>query len=129
MLAAIGGCRRPTGCPKGTVPVPGRATDVAVWCRAVDGSRTLWVELYPGTKQGRQGCPFTDKTLEGTYESWHASGKPRVTGHYRNGRHEGRWLQVDEKGERVGFGVYRDGKLVEGVPVAVSATCANVTPL
>jgi hypothetical protein len=126
-LAALPGCRA-TGCPPGTKPIAGRATDKAVWCQSPDAVRTLWVELYPGTKQARQVCPFVAKSVEGTYESFHPQGQPWVTGAYARGRRTGRWVQLDAQGKRVGSGEYRDGQLVQGVPVGVSATCDTVTP-
>jgi hypothetical protein len=126
LLAAQPGCRRATGCPPGTKPLAGRGTDGAVWCQGADATRTFWVELYPGTRQARQACPFTAKSLEGRYESFHAQGQPWVSGTYAHGRRSGRWVQLDAEGHRVGTGEYRDGQLVQGAPVGVSATCDRV---
>jgi hypothetical protein len=127
LAATQAGCRA-TGCPPGTRSIAGRGTDKAVWCQGPDSAHTLWIELYPGTRQARQSCPFVAKSLEGHYESWHPQGQPWVSGTYAHGRRSGRWVQVDPNGRRVGAGEYRDGQLVQGVPVGVSATCDTVAP-
>jgi hypothetical protein len=128
LLAALPGCRRATGCPPGTKPIDARRTETAVWCQSPDATHTFWVELYPGTRQARQTCPFIASNLEGRYESFHPQGQPWVSGTYAHGRRTGRWVQIDAEGKRVGSGEYRDGQLVQGVPVGVSATCDRVTP-
>jgi hypothetical protein len=126
-LAALSGCRA-SGCPAGTKPISGRATAKAIWCQGAPADHTLWVELYPGTRQARQACPFVGRYVEGRYESWHEQGQPWVAGTYAHGRRDGRWVQLDAHGRRVGSGDYRDGQLVQGVPVGIAATCDAVTP-
>ena len=126
LAAAQPGCRRPTGCPAGTAPIAGRATAAGLWCQGAEPGHTFWVELYPGTKQARQACPFIVKSLDGHYQSWHPEGAAWVSGTYAHGRRQGRWLQVDGAGKKVAAGDYRDGQLVQGVPVGVSATCDSI---
>jgi hypothetical protein len=125
---ALGGCRRPTGCPEGTRPIPGKASARGIWCEAADGGRTYWIELHAGTKQPHQVCPFLNGRADGPYEARHLGGKVALSGAYAHGRRQGVWRQLDDTGRKVAEGQYRDGQLVRGVPVGMAATCETVTP-
>jgi hypothetical protein len=48
----------------------------------------------------------------GKYLEWHANEKIAVTGEYKLGKKTGRWMEYDEKGNKVLDKYYEDGKEV-----------------
>ena len=62
------------------------------------------------------------------FEGWHRNGKVWLKGVFLAGKPDGKWLQLDEQGQKVADGEYRDGRLIQGAPVAVGALCESVKP-
>jgi hypothetical protein len=119
-------CQKPTVCPQGFDERPDG--DQAVWCRARGGAQSFYYFLHPGSRRKRQSCPFAGNTLEGTFEAWHADGRPWLRGQYLGGQLAGTWQQWSETGSKVADGEYRDGRLIRGAPVAMASTCETVKP-
>jgi hypothetical protein len=126
LLGAAGGCRRV--CPDDTIVDTKRSKPGATaFCQsATDPSRAVWIELYPGTKERRQQCPFVGGRPQGDYHAFHRGGAPWLDGRYEAGRKVGRWTQWSPEGAKVAEGHYREGALIEGAPVAFQATCESV---
>ena len=87
------------------------------------------MQRYPETGgRVRQMCRFTEGRPEGDFEGWHRNGKVWLKGVFLAGKPDGKWLQLDEQGQKVADGEYRDGRLIQGAPVAVGALCESVKP-
>jgi hypothetical protein len=127
-LAAGGGCRRPSACPAGHDEKPGPQAD-SLWCHQRGSDKAVFLQRYPEAGgRIRQMCRFTAGRPEGAFEGWHPNGKVWLKGSFLSGKPDGMWLQLDEQGQKVADGEYRDGRLVQGAPVAVAALCESVAP-
>lgn len=125
-LGFIGGCNRAKRiCPENSKPT-GAQTDGGVWCRT-DTPQTYWVEIHPNTEIARQRCPFEEGRPSGPYEALHVNGALWLKGAYSFGKKSGVWEQWNKEGRRVAQGQYRNGDLVAGAPVGMTATCETIT--
>ena len=126
LLAAVGwaACQKPHVCPSGFKEEA--IGDQAVWCTGREAGQAVYYDLYPGTRRRKQGCPFARGALHGEFEGWHPDGKRWLAGHYQDGKLDGKWEQWNETGGIVAQAVYREGRLVQGAPVAVAAICDRV---
>jgi hypothetical protein len=129
LLAGLGACRKSdqVDCPSGmkadpTRSMPGRH----LWCKDDGGRGARYVEFHPGRKQPRQICEFRDGRPAGSYSAWLPGGQPWITGQYLAGQPDGRWEQLDSSGKKAAEGVYRNGQLIAGVPVAGTAACERM---
>ena len=125
---AVSGCRRPSACPQGYDEKAGPQPDT-LWCLQRGGKKAVFLQRYPETGgRVRQMCRFTEGRPEGDFEGWHRNGKVWLKGVFLAGKPDGKWLQLDEQGQKVADGEYRDGRLIQGAPVAVGALCESVKP-
>jgi hypothetical protein len=125
---AMSGCRRQSSCPQGYADKAGPQPDT-VWCIQRGGDKAVFLQRYPETGgRVRQMCRFTAGQAEGDFEGWHRNGKVWLKGVFLAGKPDGKWLQLDEQGQKVADGEYRDGRLIQGAPVAVGALCESVKP-
>lgn len=93
------------------------------------GNKAVFLQRYPESGgRVRQMCRFTGGQPEGDFEGWHPNGKAWLKGAFLAGKPDGKWLQLDEQGQKVADGEYRNGRLVQGAPVAVGALCESVKP-
>jgi hypothetical protein len=129
VLAAFGACSKsvPADCPSGMKADPARSMPGHhLWCKDEGGRGARYLELHPGRKQVRQICDFRDGRPAGSYSAWLPGGQPRITGQYLAGKPDGHWEQMDSSGKMVAKGVYRNGQLIAGVPVAGTAACERL---
>ncbi len=129
VLAGFAACSKSdlAGCPSGMKADPSRSLPGRhLWCQDADGRGTRYIEFQPGRKQVRQICDYRDGQPAGSYSAWLPGGQPWITGQYLAGQPEGHWEQMDSSGKKVAEGVYRDGRLISGVPVAGTASCARM---
>jgi len=121
-------CRAGTSpnCPKDMRALPGRGIEgVSTFCQTADGKRAQWIEFYDKSAAKRQSCAYADGLPEGSFTSWHATGRPWVQGIYVHGKKARQWKQWDEAGNLVAEGEYRDGRLISGAPVGGIASCES----
>ncbi len=124
----LGACYRPPqACPPGHEET--RTSPETFWCQDPATKNAEFVRMHPGTKQAEQRCPFAAGVLSGPFEATHPNGKRWVVGRYEAGQPAGRWTQWDATGQRVAEGDYRDGRLVQGAPVAVASICNTIPAL
>jgi hypothetical protein len=119
-------CQKPRTCPAGFKEEP--SGEQALWCTRGPNGTAFYYELYPGTRQRKQSCPFAGGVLAGEFEGWHRDGRRWLSGHYEGGRLEGKWEQWSETGSKVADAVYREGRLVQGAPVAMASICERLRP-
>lgn len=117
-------CRRSPICPSGHEET--KLNPEAIWCHDRKAKTSVYIQLYPGTRQFRQRCQFAGGTPEGPFQAAHPGGQKWIDGGYEKGRLAGRWIQWDANGSKVAEGEYRDGRLVSGAPIAVAALCDSV---
>lgn len=124
------GCKRarPGPCPAGHTET--RVGDRGIWCQAEGGAQaeTLYLELHSKDGPIRQRCRFSEGRPDGPFEAFHKNGKTWITGKFSAGQVDGSWVQVDENGRQVAKGEYRQGRIVQGAPVAIAAVCPHVAP-
>jgi hypothetical protein len=126
-LVLAAGCRRVEVCPGGMQVVEQRTVpDQSVWCKSPDGRIAQWSEVN-NTAQ-RQVCQYEEGKAHGPFRAFHAGGARWIEGQFQHGAKHGAWHQWDKTGSLVAEGVYRDGRLVEGAPVAMAAKCEKLTP-
>jgi hypothetical protein len=102
------------------------AADSSVWCKSPDGRSAQWIEVIEGHR--RQVCQYQGGIPEGPFRGYHPDGKRWIEGQFRNGAKHGAWHQWDKSGSLVAEGEYREGRLVEGAPVAMAAKCESKRP-
>ncbi len=131
MVLVLAGCaacsKSEQGCPSGMKvdaarSMPGRH----LWCRDEGARAARYIEFHPGGKRPRQICDYRDGRPAGSYSAWFPGGQPWIAGQYLAGQPDGRWEQMDSAGKKAAEGVYRDGRLIAGVPVAGTPVCARM---
>ncbi|MGE5449648.1 MAG: TonB family protein [Bacteroidales bacterium] len=66
-----------------------------------------------------------DLELNGEYKMWHPNGQISFTGNYKDNLKEGDFVLLDESGNPLKKGTYREGKLVSGEPVIMNIIYKN----
>ncbi|HLE00169.1 MAG TPA: hypothetical protein VJB59_07915 [Bdellovibrionota bacterium] len=68
---------------------------------------------FRGTKQCTQKKDQLGQFVNnGPYFEWYPNGKKALEGEYKTGRKNGRWIEWDEKGQKISDRYFEDGKLV-----------------
>jgi hypothetical protein len=125
LLAA--GCRRFDPCPPRMRYAADKSTaGESIWCKSPDGKAAQWVELKEGRE--RQICKYVEGQPDGPFRAFHPGGARWIEGRFQGGYKHGHWSQWDKGGYLVAEGDYRQGRLVEGAPVAMAARCEQMKP-
>lgn len=135
LVMGTGAACRPAGekdaCPEGLRLVKDRSVaGKAIWCKSADGKSARWVQYHEGAgpAQRRQSCNFRDGRLDGKFSAWHPGGQPWIEGAYESAGEASTWTQWDKDGMKVAEGLYRNGKLIAGAPVAMASLCKTLKP-
>jgi hypothetical protein len=126
-LIVAAGCREADPCTKPLALVANRsASGESILCKTADGRIAQWT-AYKDRKPW-QVCRYKDGRPHGPFEALHPTGGRWIEGAYENGALAGHWRQWDKTGALVAEADYREGRLVEGAPVGMAATCQNMKP-
>ena len=124
LLAALA-CQKPRSVPPAKDEAVGRAE--AVWCRDRARRKAIYYSSTRAPARGR-AVPSRAACWRGDFEAGTPTASAGSSGHYAEGKLEGKWQQWTRPGSKVADGEYREGRLVSGAPVAVAAICETPCP-
>jgi hypothetical protein len=127
LLVLAAGCREADPCTKPLVLVANRsAAGESILCKTSDGRIAQWTSYKDGKPW--EICRYRDGRPDGPFQALHPTGGRWIEGAYERGALSGRWSQWDKTGALVAEAEYREGRLIEGAPVGMAATCEKMKP-